>query len=394
VAKTYGDVESAQLAIGADFRHISQGINENFEIRNPGYVTPVIPFYSDLPPASMENPGAFTELTFKWLPYVSTTFGSRIDLVHTDASGDLRPNTLLEKTTFDQNDVLFALYVANEVELNENWTARLAGGYAQRPPTLMERYADGVFLAVAQNGLTRVVGDPNLDKERGFQVDLSLEGQFEQVAGRVTTFCSWVSDPITFSGFPVTDPTGAYLVKYVNGDMFVRTGVEMLGTWDLNERWTLFGTTRYLWGEDTNIPTAAGSVDQPLTGIFPLSGDVGIRLQDAEGGSVWGLEFAVRMVAAQNRTGALRVGWDQPTYDLDPNWERSTSGFMTSRIRGFYNVAENFYVVGGVENLFDRTYLEHLNQRLPADTIGTRNFREVALLSPGITPFIGCEWTF
>ena len=63
-------------------------------------------------------------------------------------------------------------------------------------------------------------------------------------------------------------------------------------------------------------------------------------------------------------------------------------------LRSYYNVTPNLYLVGGVDNLFDRTYLEHLNLRLPSDTIGTANFSEVAVLSPGITPYVGVEWNY
>jgi outer membrane receptor protein involved in Fe transport len=50
-------------------------------------------------------------------------------------------------------------------------------------------------------------------------------------------------------------------------------------------------------------------------------------------------------------------------------------------------------VVGGIENLFDKTYLEHLDLRLPNETINGQTFANTAVYSPGITPYIGVEWT-
>jgi outer membrane receptor protein involved in Fe transport len=48
------------------------------------------------------------------------------------------------------------------------------------------------------------------------------------------------------------------------------------------------------------------------------------------------------------------------------------------------------HLVGGVDNLFDRTYLEHLDLRLrgPAVTPGG----VTAALSPGFTAYAGLEW--
>jgi iron complex outermembrane receptor protein len=337
-------------------------------------------------------------VTVKWLPYLSSTIGGRVDWVHTTVrSEEIRdPRSNLEpyREGLSQNDVLYGFYLSNELELNCNWTVRLAGGYAQRPPTLLERYADGVFLTVVQSGLSRVIGTPTLEKERGWQVDFSAAAEYDRWYGRIGAFYSWVDDPITYIGFPVIDPTGAYLLRYTNGNMFTRTGFEMFGDWDLTERLTLFGNVRYLRGRDQDIfTTQQGLVTQALTGIFPLSSNVGIRLHDAQGGGTWGVEFAMRMVDTQNRTGGLRVGFDT-VERIDPDFEQRTGGFTVFRLRGYYNVTRQLYVVGGIDNLFDRTYLEHLNQRLPEDTINGIPFREVAVIAPGITPYFGFEWNY
>lgn len=395
VNKTYGEPDWTLLSFGADFRYMTNRIGEHF-VDAAGILSDDIT--TNLPKSELADSGLYAELTLSWLSYLSTTLGGRLDWVHTSTDQDeLRERSNLHsyREQLDQNDVLYALYLSNELELNRYWTVRLAGGHSQRPPSMLERYADGVFVSTAQNGLTRVIGTPTLKKEELWQIDLSLEGGYERWGGKVGAFYSWVDDPITHIGFPVKDPTGAYLVRYTNGNLFLRTGFEMMGDFELTERITAFGTARYLWGEDRNIRVQGGGSseyrDVPLVGIYPFSSDVGIRIHDANGGSRWGLEFAARMVDTQSRTGSLRRGFTI-IQDLDPDFESRTAGFTTFGLRGYFNATENFYVVGGIENLFDRAYRDHLNQRLPADTIGSHEpFPEVAVLAPGISPYFGFE---
>ena len=392
--KTYGDPDSTLLSLGADVRYMTQRIDEKFQVNT------LPPFDTNLPNSQFANPGMYSELTLNWLPCMVTTIGGRVDWLHTTTDArELRPNSNLIQFVdrLDQNDVLYSFYISNELDLTHHWKLRLAGGYAQRPPSMLERYADGVFVSVAQSGLTRVIGTPTLQSEDLWQIDLSLEGQYDRVRGRIGGFYSWVDDPITYLGFPAKDPTGAYLLRYTNGNLFLRTGFEVLGEWDMNDMITFFGTARYLWGEDRNIFVQnndfVGYRNVPLVGIYPFSGNVGIRIHDAKAGSRWGLEIAAMMVQSQGRTGFLRLG-STFVQGLDPNFESRTGGFTTFRLGGYYNVTDSLYVVGGVENILDRTYLEHLNQRLPADTINGIPFQEVSVLSPGITPYFGFEWNY
>jgi outer membrane receptor protein involved in Fe transport len=74
--------------------------------------------------------------------------------------------------------------------------------------------------------------------------------------------------------------------------------------------------------------------------------------------------------------------------------ETETPGFTTYYLRGYYNVVQSdvrrLNLVGGIDNLFDKTYLEHLDLRLQAQN----GFAQTSVLSPGITPFMGVELTY
>lgn len=88
----------------------------------------------------------------------------------------------------------------------------------------------------------------------------------------------------------------------------------------------------------------------------------------------------------QDRLGGLRSGPNIVTV------EEATPGFTVWHLRGFWAYSRNVRFTGGVENLFDRNYLEHLDLRLPASPID--GIPPLQLLAPGITPYVGMEWTF
>ena len=166
----FGEDDGKQLRIGSDVRILSQGLNENFDvIGNPSFST-------NLPRSRMIDPGLYAEYTFLPDEYWSTTAGARVDWVTTTArEGDIRSDTSLPliDSSRDQSDVLYSFYLVNDVKLLDNWSTRFGFGHSQRAPTLVERYSDGMFLGIIQSGFSRVIGDPNLDKERLWQLDAS-----------------------------------------------------------------------------------------------------------------------------------------------------------------------------------------------------------------------------
>ena len=110
-------------------------------------------------------------------------------------------------------------------------------------------------------------------------------------------------------------------------------------------------------------------------------------MHDRCDGDTWGIEFAARMVSGQDRVALLRLG-STDVLSLG-DLEESTPGFAVFNLRAYYNVNKKVSLRGGIENLFNRRYQEHLNLRLPADQLG--GFAATQVLAPGITPYIGIE---
>ncbi len=377
---TMGDASWAQLSLGTDVRYVEQHLHEQFVFQGAPAPNDQ-PFDTNMPRAKMIDPGVFVEMTLPAHYYWSMKIGGRADWVHTTADpAEVRRNTSLAggASNLSQNDILYAFYVSNDIDLSPNWEGRVAFGHAQRVPSLTQRYADGLFLGIIQNGFSRVIGDPGLHKERAWQADVRLEAQYESWRGRATAFHSWILDYATYQANVIPDPGGARLLISTNTDLATLTGFELYGETDVTDRLAAFGSMRYLDGRDREI-------DVPLPSIIPLESRVGLRLHDDTDAEDWGLEFGVRIVDDQDRIGALRtVGVNGLT-----TVETATPGFTTFYLRGFCNLTENLSVVSGVDNLFDRTYQEHLDLRLPA----ANGFSKTAVLSPGITPYLGIEWT-
>lgn len=383
---TFGEVEFTNLTIGTDFRYVEQNINERFTgfdrrglmpvplgIGNPPSID------TNLPRAYMTDPGLFTVLATPVTPFWESSIGARVDFVETDVTDVLRGNTQLDEDQLHQDDTLYAFFLNNEIELDDANTARLGIGHGQRVPTLIDRYADGVFLGIIQSGFSRVIGDPTLPKERLWQVDASLQGDYDRFRYRAGVFHSSILDYSTYSVNVVQDLAGARLLQSTATDYATLAGFESAVEYDLTRRLTPFADMSYVEGRDQEI-------NRPLFGISPLESRLGLRWHDPQGGARYGVEFYARIVDNQDRLGTVRVG----TTDEVTVLELPTPGFTVWHLRSYYNVSENFNLTAGIDNVFDRTYQEHLDLRLPPDN----GFDFARVLAPGFSPYFGFEWTY
>jgi outer membrane receptor protein involved in Fe transport len=387
-----GDQDYAFTRVGADYRFEDQFIRENYLITESA-TNSQQRFYTNLPKCWLDDVGVFQELVLPFDDYWTTTLGVRADVVNTNVrTGDLRPGGNISPSQVKQSDTLYSFYCINDVVLTENWISRFGFGHGQRVPMLTERYSDGVFLGIIQSGFSRVIGDPNLDKERLWQVDWGLSANYDRFRGRGALYQSWILDFATYSANIISSPDGARLLTSTNTGLATFAGFELYGEADVDQYLTLFSAMNYVQGTDQ-------SIDVPMWGVAPLGGRAGLRIHDGDGGQTWGCEFGIRMVDNQDRIGFLRNTGD-PTV-LIPI-EQPTAGFSTVDLRNYYNVTKNTSLILGVENLFDKNYLEHLDLRLPAQLAppvppnpdqGIPNLPAVAALSPGITFYTGIEIT-
>ena len=375
----YGDLDDRFLRLGADLHYMEQGLRENYDITNT--VPPSIgPFFTNQPFSTSRDEGLFAEYCVPVVDGWKVTLGGRVDWVETEALlRDVRPDTNLDVDELTQHDDLYSYYLTNDFKMNDHWTLDLGYGYAQRPPALVERYADGVFLGLLQSGFTRVIGDPELRRERDFQLDAGITAKYDKFRANATYFYSWVVNDITFEGESVVDFFDAKLVRFINTPLGTYTGFETSGEWDFTPKFTPFAKAKYVQGQDEFL-------GGPLPGIPPLEGTVGLRWHDCSPDKLWQVEVGTRIVNQQNRLGEIIVG-TTPTVV-----EERTGGFTTTYLRGEYKWTKDLNLVAGIDNVFDRAYQEHLDLRL----LGPNGFPAppTRVLSPGITPYFGADWKF
>lgn len=393
-AMTFGEPDETHARMGADFRYLGQVIREHYTstgIPDP-HDSRLDDFNTNMPHAWLIDPGFYAEwsspLTDRW----NVSVGSRIDFISTRArAGDVRTNTDLPygDQLLEQADVLYAFYLQNEFDLSNDWTLRAGFGHAQRPPTLVERYADSLFLGIQQSGFTRVIGDQTLKPERNWQIDLGLSTNRDRSRFSANLFHSWVIDYVTMEDGSVTLPGAAFedarLVNFTNTPLATLAGFEMAGELDLTSRLSAFGAISYVEGRDVTFAV-------PLGAIPPLESTLGLRLHDRHQGRHWGIELACRIVDDQNRLGTIR-SLGQPNNRLVA--EEATPGFALWHLRGYWNRTERCSFVAGIDNLLDRNYQEHLDLRLRGPT-GVNGFPTdtTRVLSPGFTPYVGVNWVY
>jgi iron complex outermembrane recepter protein len=376
----FGDLDDTYLRMGADFHFLQNGLRENFDITNTIPPLSLGTFSTNLPFASLQDEGLFAEYGFPMTDGWKVALGGRVDWINTNVRfSDVRPDTNLDLNALDQNDVLYAYYLTNEFKLNSDWKLNVGYGYAQCPPSLTERYADGMFLGLLQSGFTRVIGNDELKPERDFQIDVGLSCEYDNVRGSATVFYAWIVDYDTFEGDQVVNFFDARLVRYINTPLATLWGFETNGEWDWSSTCCPFAKMKYVQGEDQ-------SIDGPLPSIPPLEGTVGLRWHDPARQRKWEFEVGERMVTAQNRLGEILI------LDVPQVVEERTPGFATTYIRTYYNWSKDMKLVAGIDNVFNRSYQEHLDLRL----LGPAGFPAPAtrVLSPGFTPYFGFDWTF
>lgn len=401
-AITWGEADCLQWTVGTDLIRLGQQLND--VVPDTEQVVPFPPFPTftvpginyPIPRSHSLDIGLFTEQIWPYESGLTVRTGARVDLIRSDAREfvpgmgiyeGFPPENVpiglseLKDAELEQFFVPWSLYAMAEYPLTTSWSVMGGAGYGMRPPTLTELYAAGPFLGSLQPGLTYVQGDPELDPERMVQLDVGLRGDLGDTRVSLTGFHAWVFDYITYDDvslyhqppFPPLEPgQDLQQVAYVNTDLATLTGFELLADRDLSSWLTAFAWMSYVRGDDhgrdapsrvaallreqadfdpeTPRSFVEGVEREPLPGISPLEARVGLRVHQPCPRPVWGAEFEVRMVDRQDRVAATL-------------FEQVTPGFTILNARAFWRPWEDFSLFGGVENITDKFYREHLDFR-------------------------------
>lgn len=388
MAVSWGKPGEIQWTLGADFRYLTQTLNE---------IDAVAGIPCDLnypvPPTEVFNTGVFLEnntpVTTAW----NVKLGGRVDYNYNRISriplffaadcgcpnkddgsvGAALTGQPVPITDLNRNFKMALAYFNTDYKLNDNITLLGGFGFAMRPPTPTELYAIGPFLATLQQGFTSVNGNPDLNAERLHQFDIGFRADYGYIRGGFSGFFSWVSDYITYAAIG-TDQKGIapagfgnfLSVQFVNTSLATLWGTEAYIEMDYNDYITPFFTLVYVEGQDQTRTSTRGQVDlagfpiivngaplpnpdrEPLPSISPMDVRVGLRLHEAGKNPTYGVEFSSRIVAPQFRVAASLL-------------EQTTPGFTVFDLRAYWQAREGILLTGGIENIFDRNYREHLD---------------------------------
>ena len=372
---------SGQVAVGTDLIILNQQLND---------IEPAAPPFDNnfpIPRSKSIDVGIYVEDIEEINACWTMTAGARIDGVFADSDdivdGVPIPQSFSKDANLEQDFLLGSAYLTSQYRLASGWSVNTGIGTAQRNPTLTELYVDSSFIGSLQRGLTFLQGDPELESEKMIQVDAGAQYEDSKTQLGVQTHYSWIHDYITYD---LIDPAGnidgfQQGAFFVNTDLATIAGAECYAQYAARNWLTLFGIASYTEGRDLARQSPArnsflpdrsdlqGVGHEPLPGIHPLEARLGFVLQDPSPQRCWGIEFQARVVDNQDRVAE----------SLE---EVPTAGFTTYDIRAYRHIG-SVLLTGGVENLTDKFYREHIDYRS-----GLGVFR------PGVGGYVGAEWRY
>jgi hemoglobin/transferrin/lactoferrin receptor protein len=260
-------------------------------------------------------------------------------LIMNGTRNDSPPN---QRITFDENEEYKLSWSANLgilYALTDDVDFSLNTGRSFRAPSLEES-----FKYIDLGSKVRL-GDPNLDPEKGYSLDIGMRVWKPKFQFKVNGFINWLSDMIV-------EESGEFIYSYTSGaidtipalinanvDQARLYGVDMSLQYNVYNNFVIHAAGSYVRGEDTK-----NNSNLPL--ITPANGRIGLRYNLPK-------YFGVDLVA---------IGFaDQ---DKVADGESETKGFARFDLKVNSTVINLDFLklqfFGGIENIGDRAYTNHL----------------------------------
>ena len=398
IALGWEDTGFGALTAGTDLRYLKQRLNELNRI-DLGVIQ--IENKSAIPRSHSSNPGIFVETVGEPVEGLNLQAGARVDWTSTNADNDpsvvTTPLPTLSQVLLgelNQHFRLWSVYLQGDYALDETWRLELAGGHAMRPPTLTELYAANApfIAALPQTRGTSVIGDPNLDAERMWQIDVGIDGERGRWSTGLHGFYAWINDYITFD---LLDDDPPVVYAFTNTDLATLAGFDFVLDYQLSSCVDLFGTLTYVEGRDRSRagnpstvrqagrgPNASASRTlrsdstssrEPLPVMPPLQSRLGFTLHEATPEPRWSVEFSTRLADQQDRVATTL-------------FELETEGYAVFDIRGYARVYDELTLTAGVLNVTNENYRTYFDAR--------RTVQEgdsIPVFQPGVSFYFGSE---
>ncbi|MGJ0623430.1 TonB-dependent copper receptor [Xenorhabdus bovienii] len=275
--------------------------------------------------ARYRNYGIFSELTWDTTEQSKVIGGARLDRVLVDNYVKAAERTATLPSGF----------IRFEHNLTEVPLMFYAGvGYTERFPDYWELF--DYWELISTKPESKAFRD--LKTEKTTQLDIGAQYHGQYFSSWVSAYVGKVNDFILFRYSP-TDRTKS---QANNVDATIMGG-EMGASYQLSDHWKTDASLAYSWAKNT-------SDHRPLPQTPPLEARFGLTWEHGD----WTSGGLLRVVSSQNRVSINEgnvVGKD---------FDRS-AGFAILSANTAYKVTKNVQVSAGIDNIFDRTYSEHLN---------------------------------
>lgn len=339
--------ESLSLTTGMDFQ-------ESRHRRRGGMG---IQAYSSQPwvkDASFQNTGLFGELTWNASESNRVIGGARVDWASAkdfrQATGSgmmMKPNPTAGTR---RTDTLPSGFLRYEHDLETLPATLYVGlGHVQRFPDYWELFSPTMGPMGSLNAFD------GIKPEKTTQLDFGAQYKTKNLEAWFSGYVGQVNDFILFTYTPGSQASNIN-ARILGGEMGV--------SYKPAPAWTVGATVAYAWGENRSSGTA-------LPQIPPLEA----RLSASYDDGTWSAGALWRIVAAQKRY-AKNQG-NVVSKDFGPS-----AGFGVFSLNGGYTVNKNVRFTVGIDNVFNKTYNEHLNL---AGNAGFGYSANTAINEPGRT---------
>ncbi len=299
-----------------------------------------------LPNSAFESIGVFAQDDAELITNkLHLTFGARVDRINIQGDKTLNPWYQItdgvrndspsgQKVIWDDtksNDVSYSANVGLLYSILSNLYLSLSLGHSFRSPSLEER-----FQYIDLGSLVRL-GNPYLNPEKGYSADLGIRFYSLPIKFISSFFFNYLTDLITEE--PTTYENRQAKIKTNIGEARLY-GFDLRFDYNFYNDFVLYSSASFVKGDDitgnTNLPE-----------IPPLNGTVGINFNVI---NYLNAEFSSTIFAPQNDIAPGEI--------KTPGHAVFNFGINTEKIR-FSSVS--FRLVGGVENMFDKNYRNHLS---------------------------------
>jgi iron complex outermembrane receptor protein len=234
--------------------------------------------------------------------------------------------------------------------LNANTSVNIDLGVKNRAPSYQETFLWMPLPITAGLADGRsYLGNPNLDSETATEINIALNLNGGSFSFAPQLFYRHIDDYI--QGTAATNVTanrvstmmsGAPALMHSNVDAKIY-GVDADWHYRINQSWSLEGLLSYVRGKRTDI-------SDNLYRIAPPNSSLSLHYQPSSQAGKLRLSIQSQLYARQTDTAVF-------------NNEQPSASYGLINISGLWAVTSNLQFYGGIDNLFDRSYSNHLSGR-------------------------------